>query len=222
MTRPLAGLFHIVYSMLVNANEGCETAMSKIFGETLRRLRAEKGFTQQQLADHLYMDRTSVASWETGRRMPDVATVALLSKALGVDVATLVDTEEKSRDALNVLLVDDMPIILEGGIQTLRKAIPNANVIGFSDPADVLNYVKENRVALIFLDIELGTLNGIDLCRELLRIRPLTNVIYLTSYPEYSLKAWETGASGFIVKPLKVEKVRQELCRLRHPVKELL
>ena len=196
--------------------------MSKIFGETLRRLRAEKGFTQQQLADHLHKDRTSVASWEMGRRMPDVATLGQLSKTLGVDAATLVDNAEESRDALNVLLVDDMPIILEGGMQTLRKAIPNANVVGLSDPADVLNYVKENRVALIFLDIELGTLNGLDLCRELLRVRPLTNVIYLTSYPEYALKAWETGASGFIVKPLTAEKVRQALCRLRHPVKELL
>ena len=196
--------------------------MCKIFGETLRRLMAEKGFTQQQLADHLHKDRTSVASWEMGRRMPDVATLGQLSKTLGVDAATLVDNAEESRDALNVLLVDDMPIILEGGMQTLRKAIPNANVVGLSDPADVLNYVKENRVALIFLDIELGTLNGLDLCRELLRVRPLTNVIYLTSYPEYALKAWETGASGFIVKPLTAEKVCQALCRLRHPVKELL
>lgn len=196
--------------------------MSKIFGEALRRLRAEKGFTQQQLADYLHVDRTSVTSWEMGRRMPDVATLAHLSKVLGVDASTLADTAEESREVLNVLLVDDMPIILEGGIQTLRKAIPNANVVGLSDPADVLNYVKENRVALIFLDIELGTLNGLDLCRELLRILPLTNVIYLTSYPEYSLKAWETGASGFIVKPLTAEKVRQVLYRLRHPVKGLL
>ena len=196
--------------------------MSKIFGEALRRLRAEKGFTQQQLADYLHVDRTSVTSWEMGRRMPDVATLAHLSKVLGVDASTLADTAEESREVLNVLLVDDMPIILEGGIQTLRKAIPNANVVGLSDPADVLNYAKENRVALIFLDIELGTLNGLDLCRELLRILPLTNVIYLTSYPEYSLKAWETGASGFIVKPLTAEKVRQVLYRLRHPVKELL
>ena len=196
--------------------------MSKIFGEALRRLRAEKGFTQQQLADHLHVDRTSVTSWEMGRRMPDVATLAQLSKALGVDASALADTAEESREALNVLLVDDMPIILDGGTQTLRKAIPNANVVGLSDPADVLNYAKENQVALIFLDIELGTLNGLDLCRELLRVRPLTNVIYLTSYPEYSLKAWETGASGFIVKPLTAEKVRQVLYRLRHPVKGLL
>lgn len=196
--------------------------MSKSFGETLRRLRVEKGYTQQQLADHMHMDRTSITSWELGRHTPDIATASQLAEVLGVDTAMLIDTAVESPEALNVLLVDDMPIILEGGIQTLRKAIPDANVIGLSDPADVLNYVKENRVALIFLDIELGTLSGLDLCRELLRIRPLTNVIYLTSYPEYSLKAWETGASGFIVKPLKVEKVRQELCRLRHPVKELL
>ena len=196
--------------------------MAMSFGETLRRLRVEKGLTQQQLADCLHVDRASVARWELGRRSPDIATVSHLAEALAIDAAMLIDTAEESSEALNVLLVDDKPIILEGGIPTLRQAMPKANVVGFTNPADVLAYFKENPVAVIFLDIELGKTSGFDLCRELLRIRPRTNVIYLTGYQEYAMDAWKTGASGFMLKPLEVDEVRQELSRLRYPVRGLL
>ena len=196
--------------------------MAMSFGDTLRRLREEKGFTQQQLADRLHIDRASIAKWELGRRTPGIATLSHLAEALGVDAAMLIDTVEASGEVLNVLLVDDVPIILEGGVHTLQEAIPKANVVGYRDPVDVISFVKENPVALIFLDIELGPLSGIDLCRELLRIRPRTNVIYLTWYPEYALDAWGSGASGFLLKPLDVDEVRLELSRLRYPVRGLL
>ena len=196
--------------------------MNDHFGETLRRLRMEKGFTQQQLADRLHIDRTSVTKWENGQRLPEAAAVSQIAAALGVDTAALLATAEESVEAPNVLLIDDMPIILEGGIPTLREAIPNANVIGFTDPGEALHYFKKNPVALVFLDIELGISNGLDLCREMLRISPRTNVIYLTSFAEYAVDAWKTGASGFLLKPLDVEEVRQELYRLRYPVRGLL
>ena len=104
----------------------------------------------------------------------------------------------------------------------MREAMPNANVVGFLDPADVLSFVKKNPVAVIFLDIEMGITNGLDLCREILRLSPRTNMIYLTSFTEYALRAWKTGASGYLLKPLVVEEVRQEIHRLRYPVQGLL
>lgn len=196
--------------------------MKKSFGESLRRLRMEKNLTQQQLAERLHVDRTSVASWETGRHLPDVATISQIAGALGVDVPALMDASDIANGAPNVLLVDDKPIILDGGVLTLREVMPGARVIGFSEPADVLAFFKANPVALVFLDIEMGLTNGVDLCRELLRLSPRTNVIYLTAFPEYALDAWETGASGFLVKPLEPEKVLRELSRLRYPVRGLL
>ena len=47
-------------------------------------------------------------------------------------------------------------------------------------------------------------------------------MIYLTGYQEYAMDAWKTGASGFMLKPLEVDEVRQELSRLRYPVRGLL
>ena len=199
-----------------------DNIMNQNFGETLRRLRIERGLTQQQLADRLHIDRTSVTRWENSSRIPEVAIMPQIAAALGVDTAALLAASEETGGTVNVLLLDDHPIILEGGIPTLREVMPKANVVGFTDPVEARGYFKKNRVPLVFLDIEIGNINGLDLCREILHLSPRTNVIYLTAFPEYSLKAWETGASGFLLKPLDASEVRRELYRLRYPVRGLL
>ena len=196
--------------------------MTTSFGETLRRLRTEKGLSQQQLAVRLHMERPSVANWEAGRRMPDAATVFQIAEALGVDSSALLSAADDSGEAPNVLLVDDEPLIVTGGIPVLQEAMPNANVVGFTKPSQVLAFFSENPVALAFLDIELGRTSGLELCREMLRLRPRTNVIYLTAFREYAFDAWDTGACGYLLKPLETETVRAQLSRLRYPVKGLL
>ena len=196
--------------------------MTTSFGETLRRLRTEKGLSQQQLAVRLHMERPSVANWEAGRRMPDAATVYQIAEALSVDSSALLSAADDSCEAPNVLLVDDEPLIVTGGIPVLREAMPNANIIGFTKPSQALAFLRENPVALAFLDIELGRTSGLELCREMLRLRPRTNVIYLTAFREYAFDAWDTGACGYLLKPLETETVRAQLSRLRYPVKGLL
>ena len=59
------------------------------------------------------------------------------------------------------------------------------------------------------------------MCRRLLEINPRTNVIFLTSFMEYSYDAWDTGACGFILKPVTAEAVRAQISRLRYPVRGL-
>ena len=196
--------------------------MTTSFGETLRRLRTEKGLSQQQLAVRLHMERPSVANWEAGRRMPDAATVYQIAEALSVDSSALLSAADDSCEASNVLLVDDEPLIVTGGIPVLQEAMPNANVVGFTKPSQVLAFFSENPVALAFLDIELGRTSGLELCREMLRLRPRTNVIYLTAFREYAFDAWDTGACGYLLKPRETETVRAQLSRLRYPVKVLL
>lgn len=196
--------------------------MTTSFGETLRRLRTEKGLSQQQLAVRLHMERPSVANWEAGRRMPDAATVYQIAEALSVDSSALLSAADDSGEAPNVLLVDDEPLIVTGGIPVLQEAMPNANVVGFTKPSQALAFFSENPVTLAFLDIELGRTSGLELCREMLRLRPRTNVIYLTAFREYAFDAWDTGACGYLLKPLETETVRAQLSRLRYPVKGLL
>ena len=191
--------------------------MNMHFAETLRKLRAGSGLSQRELAERVYVTRSTVAHWENGSRLPDAAMVSRLAKILGVDVNTLLGAVVESDGAPNVILVDDRKIIVTGGVPILEEALPGAVVTGFTRPSEAIEYARENRVALAFLDIELGKTSGLDLCRALLDINPRTNVIYLTAYIEYSFDAWSTGASGFMLKPLTPEGVRAQLKNLRYP-----
>ena len=195
--------------------------MSISFGEALRRARMKKGYTQQQLAGKLFVDRSSIAGWETGRRIPDALMITRLSECLDVDVSALLRATDKDETKPVVIVVDDDRIILTGSMSILEKAMPNAQIVGFDNPYDALGYAKTTTVSLAFLDIEMGNLGGMQLCGKLLELNPHTNVIYLTSYVEYSFDAWATGACGFMLKPLGEEDVAFQLSRLRYPVRGL-
>lgn len=180
------------------------------------------GLSQQQLANRLHVTRSAVANWETGHRLPNAAMISQIARTLNADAAFLVAAADESHDVPNVLLVDDSPIALEGGLPVLREALPSANVVGLASPAEAVRYFKGNSVALAFLDIKLGRTNGLDLCQELLQIKPNANIVYITAYPEYSLDAWSTDACGFMLKPLEAEEVRKLIPKLRHPVRGLM
>ena len=143
--------------------------------------------------------------------------ISRLSEILDADVNTLLSAVAQSDECPNVIMVDDRKLILTGGLPILEEELPNANVTGFTDAIETIEYAKSNRVALAFLDIELRNTSGLDLCRELLKINPRTNVVFLTAYSEYSLDAWSTGASGFMLKPITPEGIRKQLKNLRYP-----
>lgn len=191
--------------------------MSQFFSDTLRRLRTENGLSQQELAEKMYVTRSTVVRWETGSRLPDAAMITRLSEVLRADVNMMLSAVAQSDECPNVIMVDDRKLILNGGLPILEKVMPNATVMGFTDVAEAVQYAKENRVALAFLDIELRNTSGLDLCRTLLEINPRTNIVYLTAYSEYALDAWSTGASGFMLKPITAEGVREQLRKLRYP-----
>jgi len=191
--------------------------MQLIFAETLRRLRIERALSQQDLAERMNVARSTVARWETGSRLPDVAMLSRLAGCLGVELDTLLRAAEASGEAPNVIMVDDRKIVLSGGLPILEEVMPKATVVGFTRPSEAVEYARMNRVALAFLDIELGKTSGFDLCRTLLEIDPRTNVVFLTAYVDYSFDAWSTGASGFMLKPITAEGVRAQLRKLRYP-----
>ena len=118
-------------------------------------------------------------------------------------------------------MVDDERAILAGNMGIVCETIPAAEVTGFLKPSEALRFVRFNHVDIAFLDIAMGKTSGIDLCEQMIEINPRLNVFFLTAYPEYSLRSWETHACGFLVKPLVPEDLRKQLRRLRHPVSGL-
>ena len=192
--------------------------MSNVFARTLRRLREEKGLSQKQLGNILYVNHSTVARWENANRLPDAMMILRLARCLGADVNTLFQLAAQSEETPNVIIVDDSKVILSDGVSVLGEVIPNAAVTGFIWPQEAIEYARKNRVALAVLDIELGTASGLDLCHTLLDINPQTNIVFLTAYPDYALDAWKTEACGFMLKPLTAGNVKEQLKKLRYPL----
>ncbi|MBR0159768.1 MAG: response regulator [Oscillospiraceae bacterium] len=191
--------------------------MNNPFGETLRKLRLEKGLSQKQLGDLLFIDNSAIARWESGKRLPDAMMVTRLAGCLGVDSNTLFRLAASVDENPNIIMVDDNKITLSHGLNLLEEVITNASIMGFTKPAEAIEYAKINRIALAILDIELGKSSGLDLCSTLLEINPCTNIVFLTAYADYGLDAWKTDAIGFLLKPLTTEAVKAQLKKLRYP-----
>ena len=192
--------------------------MNTLFAETLKNLRKEKGLSQKQLGQQMFVNHSTIARWENGSRLPDAAMITRLSDILEVDVGILLSTVAESDDSPNIIMVDDSKVLLSDSLSVLEEVMPNATITGFIWPHEAIAYAKANQIALAILDIELGTASGLDLCKTLLEINPRTNVVYLTAYPDYSLDAWDTDACGFMVKPLTPDSVRRQLGKLRYPL----
>ena len=72
-------------------------------GELLRKLRKEKGLTQEQLAERFGVSRRTVSRWETASNMPDLSILVELADFYDVDIREILDGERKSES-----MTDDM------------------------------------------------------------------------------------------------------------------
>jgi len=72
--------------------------MSHVFSETLRKLRTEKGLSQQALANKLFVTRPTVARWESGTRLPDAMMITRIAEVL---------SKEKNRRASEKPIFDE-------------------------------------------------------------------------------------------------------------------
>ena len=191
--------------------------MSTAFAESLKSLRSARGLSQQQLAAKLFVDRSTIARWESGDRMPDLSIVPRIAESLGVDTSTLFSVVQES-DMPIIIVVDDERVALAGAVSALEEALPQAAITGFTRPSDALAYAQVHPVSIAFLDIEIGHTSGLDLCQDLIVQYPRANIVFLTAHREYSFDAWETGACGFLLKPITADAVLSQVGRLRYPV----
>ena len=190
------------------------------FGNRLRELRAERGISQQQLADMAAVSRTSIAMYEAGKRLPDIGMLARLADCLGVDSAELLEAMQEQNEPTGVIVVEDMPALLRGTVRMAQEELPDAVIAGFENAVDALAYARANDVQIAFLDIELDErMNGVELAKRLKELHPRVNIIFLTSFGEYAQDAHDLYSSAYVRKPITAEKIREALDNLRFPVR---
>lgn len=120
---------------------------------------------------------------------------------------------------MTILAVDNENLMLNRLCRCIKQVKPDSLVVSFKKPADALAYMENRTVDVVFLEIMLRKMMGIELARQMQQINPHVNIIFTTSYSNYMYEAMsEVRCSGFIVKPVTTEKIKRELEDLRHPI----
>ncbi|GAA0707198.1 LytTR family DNA-binding domain-containing protein [Dokdonella soli] len=116
---------------------------------------------------------------------------------------------------MDVMIVDDEPAarrILRG----CCAAEPDLDVVGeYADAQDALAAIRRRVPHLLFLDIQMNTMSGMQLARSLdPGVLPL--IVFVTAYDRYALEAFDVSAVDYLLKPFDEERFRAMLTRVRY------
>ncbi len=99
----------------------------------------------------------------------------------------------------------------------MTKIDPNGiHLTAYSVP-QALEVLQRYHVSVVFLDIEMPGINGIEAAECFAELSTELNIIFVTGHPEYSFEAHGLHPSGFLTKPVSEEDIRHELDHLRFP-----
>ncbi len=110
--------------------------------------------------------------------------------------AIVVDDESAALNRFERIAAGDGRISLEGKFQYAEDAI---------------EFVRQQKVDIAFLDIEMPEMSGLELAEQLMEIDPYISVIFVTAYDKYALEAFRAHAIGYLLKPLDNNELTEQL-----------
>ncbi|TDX01186.1 LytR/AlgR family response regulator transcription factor [Dinghuibacter silviterrae] len=112
---------------------------------------------------------------------------------------------------ISCVITDDEPVARKG-LQGYVEKVDFLRLAGVFDNAISLNsFLKDNRVDLLFLDIEMPYLSGLDLLQSL---TDPPKVIFTTAYEQYALKGYELEVTDYLLKPISFERFLKAVNRV--------
>ncbi|NQX46907.1 response regulator [Paenibacillus tritici] len=115
---------------------------------------------------------------------------------------------------MRAILIDDEELALKYLEHHLRR-LGDFEIIGkYTDPLQGKLKVEETDVDVVFLDIHIPELNGIELAEMLLERKPHLQVVFVTAYDKYAIKAFELNALDYVLKPIHMDRLRLTVRRL--------
>ncbi|MFL2546442.1 MAG: LytR/AlgR family response regulator transcription factor [Candidatus Rariloculaceae bacterium] len=116
-----------------------------------------------------------------------------------------------SEPVLNILLVDDEPHARER-LERLIGELPYCEVVGSCGTGrEALQCVNELSPSVVLLDIRMPGMSGIEAARHLAAVPSGPAVVFTTAYDEYAMEAFEAQAVGYLLKPVRKERLERAL-----------
>ncbi|MEU5853195.1 LytTR family DNA-binding domain-containing protein [Saccharopolyspora shandongensis] len=126
---------------------------------------------------------------------------------------------------LKALAVDDEPPVLEELVYLLRADDRIADVVGCPDATTALRHLHQDLdgeapLDVVFLDINMPGLNGLDMARVLTRFQAPPLIVFVTAHDEFAVEAFDLKAVDYLRKPVREERLAESVHRVLHAVDE--
>jgi len=116
---------------------------------------------------------------------------------------------------IRAIIVDDEEPAREE-IKNALQNFPEIKIIGmFDDAITAFNFISNNVVDVIFLDINMPGVSGIKFVSQSKEIENFPFVVFVTAYTEYAINAFEIGALDYILKPVDEARLAKTVIKLR-------
>ncbi len=123
---------------------------------------------------------------------------------------------------MKCLVADDEELILKDIKRTVLKVLgDDTEIYEASNSDEVINIINDNNIPIVFLDIEMPYISGLEVAKKIIEMRPATNIIFVTGHSKYALDVLELYVSGFLMKPVSEKNMRKAVDNLRYPINEL-
>ncbi|GLP96175.1 LytR/AlgR family response regulator transcription factor [Paraferrimonas sedimenticola] len=117
------------------------------------------------------------------------------------------------------LIVDDESLLREHLQVSLQKAWPELEICGAAANGEqALQLFAQHAPQVVFLDIRMPGISGIEVAQAIRAQSGETNIVFLTAYDEYAVKAFEQGALDYLLKPLEPKRLDACVERLQQRV----
>ncbi len=109
----------------------------------------------------------------------------------------------------SLLIADDHPIFRKGLKDILQNSFPKAVIFECHNGAEAMDCILKNTPQIAILDINMPEINGLDVCKQVIKKKPGSKIIILTMYSEKEMikNAMLSGASGYILKDNAVDEI---------------
>ena len=112
---------------------------------------------------------------------------------------------------MNCIVIDDEPLARKG-MQMLIEQVPKLKLLGlFSNVLDADLFLKENVVDLLFIDIQMPRMNGMEFIKS---TQQNAKIIITTAYPQFAAEAFELEVVDYLVKPIRFERFYKSISRV--------
>lgn len=109
---------------------------------------------------------------------------------------------------MNCIIVDDEPLAREE-MKILVEEVSPLDVVGsFSNAFLALEFLEKNTVDLIFLDIQMPKVTGLEFAEQ---VADETLIIFTTAYAQYALKSYELNAIDYLLKPIDSKRLAKSI-----------